>query len=284
MDSIPTALGNPVFIRGLAPRCGTNYLGSVLACHQQVSVYPKSFWEFPPFRAHNLLDAYLLEIEQSPHVEGFVASEFVKYIGNAFLSYFESGNAVPLFKEPSVVGMQDMFAMFPHARVPIIVRDGRDIVASQLKSGFTLPEVNLAHPSTCQRLLPGGDFRILVKRLAQSAHALLEFLAFAHRTSASWSFSVIKYEDLVLRPSHVIPSLLDFIGLSRSGFDWALFEALPVRGSSFHKDPNNKMNFSSGVPKTQEFQPVHRYDQWSKTMLSYYDRIVGVAMSELGYD
>lgn len=277
------AVGDPIFIRGLAPRCGTNYLGSILSCHHEVSAYPKSFWEFPPFRSHKLLNAYLLEIEQSPHVEGFVANEFVEYIGNAFLSYFDSGDAFPLFKEPSVIGMQEMFAMFPLARVPIIVRDGRDIVTSQLKSGFTLPRVHLAHPSTCQRLLPGGDFRILVKQLARSAHALLAFLAYARKSSVSCSFFVIKYEDLVLKPSHVIPSLLDFIGLSHSGFDWALFEALPVRGSSFHKDSNNQMNFSTGVPRTKEFQPIHRYDQWSKAMLSYYDRMVGASMSELGY-
>jgi hypothetical protein len=38
-----------ICVRGIMPRCGTKFMGDVLACHPNVARFSGDFWEFPPF-------------------------------------------------------------------------------------------------------------------------------------------------------------------------------------------------------------------------------------------
>jgi hypothetical protein len=273
-----------IFIRGLSPRCGTNYLGDILSCHPHVSSYPQQFWEFAPFRYHNYLKDYFGKIESCVHVEGFNKYEFIGRVGDAWLKYFNIADPqIPMFKEPSVTELDEMFAMFPQSKAIVIIRDGRDIICSQLKSGFGLPSITLKHPSTLRRVLPGEDLKILVKQLKKSTQSLSYFLDRAQISNSENKLIIVRYEDLVTTPQQEIPKILTWLGINELAFDWPKFQAMPVRGSSFLRDQSGKINFTNGVEKNTEFSPIHRWKYWSKSQLSYYSRELGDFFARFDY-
>lgn len=208
----------------------------------------------------------------------------MRQVGVAWLNYFNViPPQIPMFKEPSVSDLDDMFRMFPDSKAIVILRDGRDILCSQLKSGYGLPSISLGHPSTLRRLFPGEDLKILVKQLARSSQFLSEFLDNNQMSELGQKFITVKYEDLVIAPQYEVPKILGWLGLDESSYDWGKFQAMPVRGSSFLRDQNGEINFSQGVARGNEFSPIKRWDNWNLSMLSYYNKKLGHYFARFGY-
>lgn len=276
-----------LFIRGIMPRSGTNFLADILGCHLDVVRSPGQFWEFVPFRFQDELQHYVNQIAASKHAHEFDASAFLPLLGDAWLRFLasevtESGTAV--FKEPSVDRLEAMFDMFPTSIAVIVVRDGRDIVSSQLNADFALPKFQWWNRHHWRRLLPDEAFRVHCRSFRRAADTLNRFLASPSAQKHAGRFLLVKYEQLVETPRDEIERILDWAQLSIDRFDWARFASMPVRGSSFLRNEAGQHDFGQGVEKPAEgFRPLGRWKSWSPRRIASYRRIVGDVACRFGY-
>ncbi len=276
-----------LFIRGIMPRSGTNFLADILGCHHDVVRSPGNLWEFVPFRFQADLERYIDRVSASKHARQFDPRGFLPYLGDAWLRYLAPDlgpDRVAVYKEPSVEALGSMFEMFPRSRVIFIVRDGKDIVSSQLNADFSLPPFQWWNRHHWRRTLPDESFRIHCRAYRRAAETLIGFLESADAARHSDRFLVVKYEDLVRQPGPGIESILSWAGLPAERFDWDKFHRMPVRGSSFLRDRDGKHDFGTGVEKPETgFQPIGRWRDWSAKRLRCYHSIAGQAARRLGY-
>ena len=275
-----------IFIRGIMPRSGTNFIADALSCHPAVCRDPSGFWEFSPFRAQPELDKYLYSIERSKHASDFCAKEFLPYIGEAWGRFLScpSRADILLLKEPSVDYLDKMMEMFPQSKVIFMVRDGRDIVSSLLKAGFGFPQFSILNRHQWRRVLPGEDFRIICRKLAEAGEKLNTFLKSSYVKKNPGQFRVVCFEMLFEKPDQTVRDLLNWSGLDVGRYNWGKLQSMPVRGSSFLRDSSGKMNFETGVARSSDFNPVGRWDSWTNGQRTYYEKTAGNEMKSLGYD
>ncbi|HYO45581.1 MAG TPA: hypothetical protein VEY33_02705, partial [Gemmatimonadota bacterium] len=76
-----------VFIHGILPRSGTNYLSRALLCHPQLAASPKRLWEFPHLRKSDPLVAYARSMARSQNLPELEAADLLQLIGDAWLGY-----------------------------------------------------------------------------------------------------------------------------------------------------------------------------------------------------
>jgi len=281
----PVCSNSVIFIRGIMPRSGTNYVADILGKHSHACVNPRNFWECSPFRFHSDLKLYLGNIAATKHAYEFNPDDMLPFIGKAWLDFFSEG--LPEFscmvlKEPSVNDLDIARAMFPQARTIIVVRDGRDIVASSLKAGFVLPKPNILNRRHWRLFLPDGKFRALCKMYAQAAEITGQ--EYRSREGVLFPSYIVRYEDLFKNPDASVRTLLDYAGLSEQGYDWDGLHSMPIRGSSFLRDTENRINFSQGVVSDARFLPIGRWHDWTSSQRRIFDQVCGSSMRELGYD
>lgn len=279
----------PIFVRGIHPRSGTNFLADILSNHSSCLVHDHGFWEFPPFRHQEKLIFYINCIKKSSHVSNLDTARLLQEFGSAWMRYFKKENNYSkaglqhfVFKEPSIKDLDSMTSMFPESKCIIVIRNGRDIISSLLKARFTLPPVKITTPRLWRRLLPGTDFRILVDRLSDSAQILVDYLSTNSPSAIEDRLLIVHYEDLYLKPRSCIPDILEWIGVTPSSYNWNAFDHMPVRGSSFLRDKSRQINFTQGVAKTNDFSPVGRSTDWSRAMIRYYNTHALEHMQKLG--
>ncbi|MCA9138980.1 MAG: sulfotransferase, partial [Planctomycetales bacterium] len=241
-----------IFIRGIMPRSGTNFLADALDRHTTIVRSPGQFWEYVPFRFQSLLQHYVDQVASSKHAHQFAAQRFLPRVGEAWMRYLAGdlpGGKVALFKEPSVDGLESMFRMYDQSRSIIILRDGRDIVSSALNSDFAFPPFRWTNPSHLRRLLPDEEFRILCRQFRNAAQLLLNFLGSDAGKEFAERFMIVKYEDLVENPVEHLTRIMQWANLDPAGFDWESFDKMPIRGSSFLRNAEGQHDFGSGVER-----------------------------------
>ncbi|MBX3441660.1 MAG: sulfotransferase [Planctomyces sp.] len=275
-----------IIVRGIMPRSGTNYVGDVLQHHAHISLWPRRFWEFTPVRFAPLAEAYLQAIARSSHSSDFDPREFHPHLGGAWLDYL--GKELPpsswiLVKEPSVDHLDFQLETFPDARTIVVVRDGRDLVASALKAGFVLGARRIWNPHHWRRFAPGADFRILCERYQAAVAKLQSFLERHDDLVAQGRLLVVKYEDLVQHQEQKARELLERLELTAADFDWEALRGMTVRGSSFLRDASGDMDFGKGVERSAAFQPIGRWSAWTARQRQVFERIAGDAIRRLGY-
>lgn len=269
------------------PRSGTNFLADALDRHESIIRSPGQFWEYVPFRFHSSLTHYTDQIASSKHAHEFSSEQFLPHIGDAWMRFLAGeidDDKVALFKEPSVEGLESMFRMYANCRAIIILRDGRDIVASALNSDFALPPFRWWNRRQMRRLLPDEDFRILCRQFRQAAESLLRFTNSDAGTEFANRFKIVKYEDLVANPKDHLTDILRWAKLDPAGFDWDAMAQMPIRGSSFLRNADGQHDFGSGVTRPESgFDPTRRWNDWSKRRHAYFQKAAGDAARQLGY-
>ncbi|MEO1617967.1 MAG: sulfotransferase [Planctomycetota bacterium] len=270
------------------PRSGTNFLADALSKHPKVARSPGQFWEYVPFRFQSSLEGYLAQVASSKHAHEFAPNEMLSHFGNAWIDFLASevsDRRLLVFKEPSIDGLASMFKMYADCRSVIIVRDGRDIVSSALKSDFVLPPRQWTNRSHLRRFLPDEDFRILCRSFAKAARSLSDFLASEDAEHVQQRIYLVKYEDLVADPRNQLNEMMRWAELPPEEFDWEAFESMPVRGSSFLRGDDGQHDFGTGVQRPKEgFQPTRRWENWSSRRKNYYQTVAGEVSKRLGYE
>jgi protein-tyrosine sulfotransferase len=192
-----------------------------------------------------------------------VGARLLRHLGGglvSFLSERAAGKRI-VSKTPSVSNLDRFFALFPDAYLLILVRDGRSVVESTVKSM--------------------GDHRGQVaRRWAAAAYCILEFdrenRDHAHR------YRIVRYEDLVRDPAGKMTEILGFLGLDVERYDFSAIARLPVLGSSFTPNPEGRWKWKI-APPTGDEGFIERWRDWSRFQHERFNRIAGDALERLGY-
>jgi protein-tyrosine sulfotransferase len=262
-----TRRADPIFIHGILPRSGTNFLWDLLLLHPDC------------VRAREPVNEDLF-LEHSDHLAAFVRDtragwdpvwgtfgpdlpdRLYSAIGEGLLSFLWTDRQRRLVtKSPSVAHLDRFFAFFPSARLLILLRDGRSVVQSAMETF-------------------GWDFDRGCRAWAEAADMIHRFQQTEAARSKSWR--VVRYEDLVDDMEGQLRSILEFVELDSVRYDFNAAGSLPVRGSSVFGRRSRKVDWRA-VAKDPSFQPKERWRSWSAAQLERFDWVAGKQLAELGY-
>jgi hypothetical protein len=257
----------PIFVLGIMPRCGTNFLSNLLQLHPGC-VAPESVWEDYALAHTDLLDSYCKQVTDHWESDWGVTTQtkavFKVAIGHGIASFLtpESGEGRVICKTPSVENLGSFFQYFPESQLIILVRDGRDLIESGIRSF-------------------GWNREAALHWLADAAGMIVDFDR--NQPEQENRYRIIRYEDLWLEPEKTLRGLLDFLELDSGRYDFGRASELPLRGSSellaeasdgLHWDP---------VERDHTFDPLSRHRHWSNFMHDRYQQVAGKQMERLGY-
>jgi protein-tyrosine sulfotransferase len=257
----------PILIFGLTPRTGTNYLWDLLCLHPACAPGREPIREDFFLECADLLDEFIRSVRSRWDPTWGVVSEqtvaeLYASLGAALLDFLTVDDSRRLVtKNPSVTGIERVFKFFPTAHVIILVRDGRAVVES------------------CVRTF-GWDPDLAARRWAAAAATALRFVD--GRVPDDRTVRMVRYEDLVADTRRQMTQLLSFLGLNRADYDLSAAERLPVRGSSVFFGGKAKVHWEP-VERTHEFDPLHRWGHWRAEQHRRFAWLAGRQQVALGY-
>lgn len=279
MSSHPTERGNtartdpsrPIFILGILPRSGTNFLHRLLCLHPDCR--PARPWEdFLAYPAP-LLDAYAHAVaaEWQPETVARLAgeiddppAELLRCVGNGLRGLLAGPRPAAgrlVAKTPWVRHPDALLRLFPDALLLLLVRDGRAVVESGAQS-------------FC------WDYRSAMRQWADAARGILDFQA--GQQGLAGRSRLVRYEDLHLRTEATIADILRFLALDAERYDAAAARDCPVVGSC------EAMQAGIGgldhqARRDAGFDPLARWRDWGADKHAAFNAIAGPAMRAMGY-
>jgi len=260
-----------IFIHGVLPRSGTNFLADALALHPDVHAHPGRLWEFPllyvaPGTAA-LQQEFLFMFRRSREVMG--RYYLLAYLASGWLAalQMQAGARRMLFKSPHVQNINLFRHVFPSDILLLCLRDGRDIIRSSLQ--------------TFRRWRPRSKgFSELAREWRHGTEAILTFEPGGENAYAG--AKVVRYEHLVQKPEATMRAVLDHAGLDPGAYDFAALAHLPVRGSSAIPGVGDKRWAPHDKPA--HFQPIGRWQvAWSRAEKNCFKAIAGGTLIRAGY-
>ena len=256
----------PFFVLGISYRSGTNYLARLLEQHPRISTGPVP----EDFVAAKLpvMDDYVRRVTAEWNPRWGIESNRARLIAGisdglqGFLtSSSEPGTRYVLNRTPSVSGLAHLRKFFPTNRVIILVRDGRSVVESGMRS---------------------FDWRMddAARAWASAAETIKTFREDDARPERTM---IVRYEDVVTDPVQTVQTLLDFLGLAMDEYPAGSAENAPVIGSSDLRSSGGHTQIHWDPTEPDDFAPLRRYDQWSQGKHRRFDWLAGNALRELGY-
>jgi protein-tyrosine sulfotransferase len=258
-----------ILLHGVLPRSGTNYLANAIALHPDVAGFPRQMWEFPLLHV-----APGAEALQSEFTAMFAANEallgkheFLAYLASGWLAALQSevGARRLLMKSPHVQHIGLFPAIFPRDKLVLCLRDGRDVVASTMR--------------TFGRHLLRKSFRQIVTEWKLATDAALEFAEGnrKHHPNAV----VVRYEDGVREPQQLMQGLLGRLELDPARFPFDRLDQLPVIGSST-SDAEGASRWRP-VARDASFNPIGRWRSWPRRRMKEFMAIAGDTLARAGY-
>lgn len=254
-----------LLIHGIMKRAGTVYTGHLLALHPDVTGFPQQLWETPLLaRAGDVraLTGRFLD-DYRPNYDRFPPHDLLPLLGAGFMAYLHA--ATPpgqraLTKIPSVEYLHHFFAMFPHEQLLLVVRDGRDVVHSTVNTWQGLP------------------FHDVCRRWQRSA-AMVNYVA--HHFADHPNFLLTRYETVIADPAAFVRRVCDRFGLDVDRYPFDAIADIPLQGSSTVKRADGRARY--WVNKPADFNPVGRWQNWSRWRKLVFKRLAGQALIDLGY-
>ena len=268
---------DPIFILGIMQRSGTNFLKDVVQLHPDCG-----------FPGHPLVEDYLAQNTEwllrytgsvardwnglgrinkedgSPVDYSPLQEELAHCLGNGIISFLQAriGDKRLLTKTPSVRNLKHFFEFFPNARLIIVVRDGRAVVESGVKSF-------------------GWQYERGFQEWADAARSIIDFDK-KHQNSKD-KYLIVRYEDVLQNLEIEIKKILVFLELEVTTYDLQTALNLPVRGSSTVRSESDQMLWKA-VDKPNNFNPLERWKSWEPGLHKRFNWIAGDCMQELGYE
>jgi sulfotransferase family protein len=256
------AQSDPVFIHGILFRSGTNFLFQLLGLHPDLAPGRDQVFEDRFLEHSDALFQFVESVRSTSGLSEDIADELLVSIGDGLLSFLVSDPRKRLLvKNPRVRHLDRFFSLFPAARLVVLLRDGRSVVQSGIASF-------------------GWELADGARRWAAAADEIAEF---GRTTTDRSRFLVVRHEDLIadLRPQ--MERILDFCGLKRRKFDFEQAARLPVHGSSEFFGSERRPSNWRPVERDEDFDPRHRWREWSSAMHEEFWAIAGAQMHTLGY-
>lgn len=257
-----------IIIHGVMPRSGTVYTGELLRLHPDLYAYPNEMWETPFLELTGDIlrtqEHFIRAYKQNTSRMG--EKDFLPLFGASFIAYlysFVPAGKQMLLKIPDVQYLNYFFAVFPHETPLLLLRDGRDLVASTIKSW------------------PGKRFDDVCRLWAESTAMMLAFQR-QYPQEAS-RYLTIKYEDVVSAPEAFVATACAIYGLDPAVYPYERIKDLPIRGSSTVKQARDREVSWSPVDKPESFSPVGHWRNWTARQKGTFKKIAGKALIDAGY-
>jgi protein-tyrosine sulfotransferase len=259
-----------IFVHGVMPRSGTNYIADLIQLHGSIAPYPHRLWEFPLLYNVEAISAVETDFLRTykPNAEVVAPLELLACLASGFLCYLQhlaGPKKTILLKVPHAEYLYLFHAVFPRDHCILVMRDGRDAVASHLNTFGPWP------------LKPG--ISELAAKWARSVRAVMAYSDC--RADAPGNALVIRYEDANSDPERAVREMLRVADLSEDQYDFQRIGDLPVRGSSTMPNPDGVSWDPKKKPK--DFQPLGRWRNWSPGKKRRFKRVAGKALVAAGY-
>jgi hypothetical protein len=259
---------DPIFIHGILPRSGTNFLWDLLLLH------PDCAPAVDPVREDLFLDHsnYLVSFSEAVRSSwdprwGALGPDLTRRLhaslGEGLVSFLWADRDRRLVtKSPSVRHLERFFALFPAARLLILVRDGRAVTQSCMDTF-------------------GWEFERAARAWAGGAEEIERFRRAHGDRTDRWR--LVRYEDLVEHLDEELPPILRFLELDLASYEMDAARNLPVRGSSVFFGPGRSGVHWDPVPKDETFSPTQRWRSWTPHQQERFGWIAGTQLRRFGY-
>jgi len=267
-----------VYIASPTQRSGTNFLNNVLKLHTNLFVPDEGNLPNEQFLysfSHHL-EAYATEtvslwgkwLNESQDVMDTHAKELMHHLGNGLLQYFYEytpKEKTLLLKTPDAGNLHNFFHLFPHGKLIILVRDGRDTVDSFVKSW-------------------GGQtiFKKMCERWSQRIDQVNKVIEQANHSNKKNSYLLVRYETLNQDTSNQVKLMLDFLGLSPEKYQWDALEKIPVLGSSSFTGNQPGVHWKP-MEKGDTFVPTEKWMHWSNEKKQIFKKYAGKNLIKMGF-
>jgi protein-tyrosine sulfotransferase len=258
---------DPIFIHGIMPRSGTNFLWDLLLLHPDCAPAREPVREdlFLDHSGHLTAFVEAVQAAWDPRWGDFppdTGERLEAALGEGLVSFLWAERDRRLVtKSPSVRHLGRFFTLYPWARLLLLVRDGRAVVQSSIDTF-------------------GWDFDRACRAWAAAADEICRFQRTRAARSDRWQ--LVRYEDLVDDIEGQLRYILDFLGLDASRYDFAVARNLPVRGSSAFGRQGSQVHWDP-VAKDASFAPKDRWRSWPAERLERFNWLAGEQLRNLGY-
>jgi len=259
----------PIFIIGIMERCGTNFLRDLLDLLPDCAVVPSPIDEDHFLNKGNFLIKYTDALQEEWKIHGKVDKGLIDslcwsigYGLQLFLNLQTGFNKRPITKTPGVGNLSFFFKYFPNSHLLILVRDGRAVVESGIKT---------------------WKWRTTkaIRKWKNSAEKILEFDQ-ANKDS-EYRYLIVRYEDLMNKLESELDRIFEFLGVDITNYNFDAARNLPVRGSSeISKNDRGKVSWET-VEKLSDFNPLERWAHWKRPMHARFNCIAMKCLKDFGY-
>lgn len=249
-------------------RSGTNLLHDLLSLHPEVEDVDRPVWEnFFLGKVHRL-EAFQHSVAREWGddwgLDESDVHELRKLLGDAIQQFLARGrdSRFVVTKTPSVHNLHRFFDFFPDACLLVLVRDGRAVVESGVRSF-------------------GWDRDMATRTWVHYARLVdATRTEFADRPGR---FSVVRYEDLVRDPWPTLDHVFSLLGLDAGRIDPESVENLPVRGSSNLAEDGGDVHWRPVEPPPS-FDPLSRFADWSPARHRRFNHLAAAELRLFGYE
>lgn len=161
-----------------------------------------------------------------------------------------------LAKTPSVKNIGNIYDFFPKAKLLIIVRDGRALVESGVRSF-------------------NWKYAHAMKKWAENAFEILDF-------KKKHECFIVNFEKLYTNEEQVLRNIFSYLEIDPNKYDYNEIKNLGVTGSSDTASGGKSIHFNI-VKKSDNFKPLQRHENWNTFKLKRFQWIAGEQMQQLGY-
>lgn len=270
MPADPPRIG---FILGVLQRSGTNHLYNLIGRHPDCAT-PGPLWEDFFVRSLGTLKRYTQEVRRKWNpvwqVESRVGALPVLWQGFGAVIEDYLRRQLPadgrraqllLTKTPSAIGAWDFHAFFPEARLILLVRDGRAVVESGVRSF-------------------GWQYEDAMQAWKNGAQAIADLLHAAQRDGRP--LLLVRYEDLFRDPDAEMTRILGFLGLDPARYDFAGARRNAIVGSSESRADTGQVHWRAQA-RDGRFDPLHRHAGWSQRRRERFHWLAGALLERFGY-
>lgn len=258
-----------LFLLGVMPRSGTNFLFRSLLNHSEIIRSAQPGEDYLMYASNKLL-TYVegvtkkwssnwggMNIEEQTH-------KLCENLANGIGQYLKpedktSNHKYVLCKTPRTDGIHNFPHLFPNSKIIILLRDGKDLVESGVKS-FK------------------WTYIASIKEYAKSLERISKFRSIKSNKLCL----IVKYEDLVSKSNVEIKRILEFLKLDEAKFDYESFNDLPIFGSSKSiKERSDKFEWKVEA-KTEQVVKA-KSQPWHPLLRKRYQSICGDFIKEFDY-
>lgn len=240
-----------IYIMGVSSRTGTTLMSDLLAAHPACARSPLGE-DYLIHEADPLID-YIDRIR----LNGIATPDGVhlEQLFGGVLAQALRGDATRprvVCKTPSTLNIDRFSQLLPNTPLLVMMRDGRDCVASMMRA------FDYSFERACRQWSDG------VMRL--------------HDYRTHNPVAVVRFESLVQNRQSSLEKIMKYVDLDALTYDFEAAEDAPVRGTAFHGPITWRP-----MPAPEGFNPIGRWENWHSRERTMFDRLAGDAMKAAGY-